>query len=415
MVRVVFVAPFVMSATLRFVHATACLPGVRLGLVTQEPLSKLPAAIRERLSAHYQVADCLDAGQLARAVRLMAGKLGGVDRLMGALEQLQIQLGQVRDHLGIPGMSEAVARNFREKDRMKDVLHAAGLPCARHRAVESAADALGFVREVGYPVVLKPPDGAAAVGTYRVTGEAELGRALSALRAGPGRAAVIEEFVTGLENSLETVCIRGQAIWDSHTRYTPAPLHVLENEWIQWTVLLPREDDDADTAAARAPARAALEALGIGTGLTHMEWFHTSRGAVISEVAARPPGAQIMPLNSYAHDVDFHAMWARLMVFEEFDVPVRKYATGAAFFRGQRGRHSRGERAAKGRIIKLHGVDRAQRELGHLVVEANLPELGAPRRASYEGDGYAIVRHPDTSVVEHALERLVALVQVEVG
>jgi hypothetical protein len=410
MMRVIFVAPFFLPATLCFIDAVASLHGIRLGLISQDHLDRLPASLRGRLSGHYQVRDALDPGQLAVAARFLAGKLGGVDRLFGALEQLQVQLGQVRDHLGIEGMSAEVARNFRDKGRMKDVLSAAGLPCARHATVDSTPAAVAFVRQIGLPVVLKPPDGAAAVSTYRVSSDAELERALAALQPRPGRPIVIEEFVTGRENSLETVCIGGRAVWDSHTRYTPAPLHVLENPWIQWTVLLPREQDDADTAAIRAPARAALEKLGMRTGLTHMEWFHTARDPVISEVAARPPGAQIIPLNSYAHDVDFHQLWARLMVFEKFSPPERTYATGAAFFRGQ----PMGRGSGSG-IIAIHGLDRAQREIGHLVVEANLPEIGTQKRTSYEGEGYAILRHPDTEVVERALARLVALVQVEVA
>lgn len=413
MKRVVFVAPFFLPATLRFVNAVAVQHDVTLGLVSQDSLDRLPEFIRNRLSGHYQVRDCMDVDQLIQAVSFLATRLGGgLDRLMAALEQLQEPLGHVRDRLGIPGMSAGVARNFRDKGRMKDVLHKAGLPCARHATVSSAQDVLRFVGEVGFPVVIKPPDGAGAVSTYRIKDRAELDRALEALQPGPGRTLVVEEFVTGRENSLETVMVRGQPVWDSHTRYLPAPLNVLENSWIQWAVLLPREPDDADTTAIRTHARAALRELGMQTGLSHMEWFHTGRGGVISEVAARPPGAQIMPLNSYAHDVDFHQLWARLIVHEEFTAPERKYSTGVAFFRGQfLGKQGDGS----GRIVALHGLDRAQQELGHLVVEANLPRLGHHKRATYEGDGYAILRHPDTSVIEQALKRLVSLVQVEVA
>ena len=52
----------------------------------------------------------------------------------GALEQLQIPLGAVRDRLGIEGMGEAAATRFRDKAVMKDAMRRAGLPCARHRA-----------------------------------------------------------------------------------------------------------------------------------------------------------------------------------------------------------------------------------------------------------------------------------------
>ncbi len=322
-------------------------------------------------------------------------------------------LGRVRDHLGIEGMGARAARNFRDKGRMKTALREASVSCARHATVNSSAQAVEALARIGYPAIIKPPAGAGAVATYRVNDSNELRRVLAVVQPRPARPVVIEEFVTGLENSLESVSIRGQVVWDSHTRYNPAPLTVLENPWIQWTVLLPREQDDRDTAAVRPAAHAALNALGMHTGLSHMEWFHTDRGAVISEVAARPPGAQIIPLNSYAHDVDFYMMWARLMVFDEWHAPERKYATGAAFFRGQRLR-ARGEPGVPGRITSIHGLERAQEQVGHLVVEANLPRLGASKRRTYEGDGYAILRHPDTHVVEKALEQLVALVQVEI-
>ena len=37
----------------------------------------------------------------------------------------------------------------------------------------------------------------------------------------------------------------------------------------------------------------ALAALGMGTGLSHMEWFLRKDGSpVVSEVGARPPGAK---------------------------------------------------------------------------------------------------------------------------
>jgi hypothetical protein len=196
---------------------------------------------------------------------------------------------------------------------MKDVLRGAGVPCARHKRLNSAAEGWVFAREVGFPMIVKPPDAAAAKGTFRVTDARTASRRHSTpCVPSPDHPAVAEEFVTGLERSFETVSIRGRAVWDSSTRYNPAPLHVLENPWIQWTVLLPREVETSDTQAVRPYARAALEALGMRTGISHMEWFRRDRAGTgpgpvaISEVGARPPGAQIMSINSYAHDVDFY-------------------------------------------------------------------------------------------------------------
>ena len=123
----------------------------------------------------------------------------------------------------------------------------------------------------------------------------------------------------------------------------------------------------------------------------------------VSEVGARPPGAQFSTLMSFAYDVDMYEAWARLMVYDTFDPPERNWAVGAAYLRPQ----------GHGRIRAVHGIDRLDPALHDLVVMARLPEAGQPTSASYEGDGYVIVRHPETAVVEQALERLITTLQIE--
>lgn len=410
--RVIFIAPFNLPVTMRFVAAVANLPNVKLGLVSQQSADVLAPELRRKLAAHYRVEDGLDVNRLEPAVRAVARELGGCDRLLGTLEQLQVQLGQLRDRLGIDGMGEEASRNFRDKARMKDVLSRHGIPCARHRRLTSAAEGWAFAREIGFPLIVKPPDSAAAKGTFRVTDDTTLQQALQALQPSPAHPAVAEEFVTGRERSFETVTIRGKPVWFSSTVYDPPPLHVLENPWIQWTVLLPREEETEDTRLVRPHALAALAALGMGTGLSHMEWFRRDKSppVAISEVGARPPGAQIVSLNSYAHAVDFYEKWARLVVHEQWEAPPRKFAVGVVFFRGQ---PPAGRPAS--RVVTIHGLEQAQRECGELVVEAKLPQVGQPRAETYEGEGYAIIRHPDTEVVARALRRTISLVRVELG
>jgi len=70
-------------------------------------------------------------------------------------------------------------------------------------------------------------------------------------------------------------------------------------------VLLPRENKGPQYDEIRRVGARALEVLGMQTGLTHMEWFRRRDGSVaISEVAARPPGAQITNLLSHAHETE---------------------------------------------------------------------------------------------------------------
>lgn len=405
-VTAIFVAPVLAPTTLRFVEATAGLDGVRLGLITQEGPAKLTPWLEERLSAYDRVEDGLDPAELLLSVQRIAGKIGRPQRLFGALEQLQVPLAQVREALGIPGAGVDTAKNFRDKAKMKDVLRAAGVPCARHGLAETPSQAREFSRAIGFPLVVKPPAGAAAKNTFRVNDSEELEQCLLIVPPTADRPLMLEEFIVGTEHSFDTVSIDGRPVWHSLTHYTPGPLEVMQNPWIQWTVLLPREVDHPRYNDIRSVAFRALAALGMGTGLSHMEWFRRNDGTVaVSEVGARPPGAQFTTLISYAHDVDFYRSWGKLMTLDTFDPPKRRYAAGIAYLRGQ----------GSGRVAAIHGLDRAQEELGEMVVEVQLPQQGQHPASSYEGEGYIVLRHPQTARVEQGLKRLVELVRIELA
>jgi hypothetical protein len=401
-----FVAPYLLNTTMQFVEAAARLPGVSMALITCEPVDRVPPGLRESLAGHWRIDDPLDAGQIAGAVQGLSGQLGPVQRLLAVLEQLQVPLAQVREHLGVPGMDVVTARNFRDKAQMKTVLRAAGVPCARHRLAGSAADAQSFAAEVGFPLVVKPPAGAGAKSTFRLDDRGDLTAWLDTIPPSPDRPALIEEFLTGEEGSYDSVMVDGQVVWDSVSDYLPAPLEVLRHPWMQWVVRLPRDIGGPEYKGIRAVAPTALRALGLHTGLTHMEWFRRPDGTVaVSEVGARPPGAQITSMLCYAHDFDLYTAWARLMVEGTFEPPERKWAAGTVYLRGQ----------GAGQVKATRGLDALPPEVSSLVVDSRLPRPGQPSTGSYEGDGYITVRHPDTAVVTRALKTLVTTVRVELG
>jgi ATP-grasp domain len=402
--NVVFVAPFALDTTMRFARAAAGLADVRLLGVLQEPPRGDDAGLFVDL---VTVRDGLDAGQLVEAARLLERRHGPIHRVLGILEALQVQLGEVRRALGVPGTSPETADLFRDKARMKDELRRCGLPCARHRLLRSWSDAEAFVAEVGLPLVLKPPAGMGCKATWRVRTASELRGALAAIHASPDNPALAEELLIGKEFSFETITIGGQVRFHSLSRYYPTPLEVMETPWIQWVCVLPRDIAGAEWVDATELGMRAVTALGLDTGFTHMEWFRRDDGSLaIGEIAARPPGANIVRMTGVAHDADLYRAWARAVVDDAFDGPwARKYAVGCAYLRG----------VGRGRVLRVTGVERAQALVGRLVVEARLPQPGAPRNDSYEGDGHVIVRDPDTEVVTAAMRTIVETIQVQYG
>jgi len=402
MLNAIFAAPVLSENAARVIAAAGRLEGVRLGVVTQDPIEKLPEPLRGGVAQHWRVADVLDLDQLAGAVEAVTERLGGVDRLFAAYEQLQVPIALVRERFGVEGMSADAARNFRDKARMKELFDAAGLPCARHARVTSAAEAWRFAEANGYPVVVKPLEGAGARSTFRVDTAEQLA---DALRLAPPPL-LIEEHIVGDEHSFEGVMVDGRLVWHSLTHYRPTPLEVLRNGWIQWCIHLPRETGAPGYDDIRAAAARALEILGMETGLCHLEWFRRRDGSIaISEVAARPPGAQIMELVSYAHDIDFDAAWVRLMILGTFEPVVPQWSTGIAFLRGQ----------GEGRVKAVHRVEEAAVAAGSLVIEARLPSIGQSPSGSYEGEGFIILRDRETAVVGRGLETIINLIHVELG
>lgn len=380
------------------------LPNLRIAVVSQQGIEALDSRVARRIVGHWRVNDITDASQLAVAVEALQNKFGPVHRCFAAYEQSQLPLAMVRERLGIVGLSSTAANNFRDKARMKDVLRSAGIPVARHRLLTSRTVARDFVRDVGLPIVVKPPAGAGAIATMRIEHHEALENFLSSYPELPHEPMLAEEFLRGTEHSIETVSIRGEAVWHSITHYFPTPLQVLENPWIQWGVLLPREVDESGFNDIRDVNDRALAALGMNTGVSHCEWFRREDNSVaISEIAARPPGAQITTMISRAHDIDFVKAWVDLMVHGTFEVPTRQYAVATAYLRGQ----------GQGRVQAIHGLDKVERDVGSLICDHRLPTIGQTPTGSYEGEGYIMVRHPSTSVAFEALQTIISSVRVQ--
>ena len=118
------------------------------------------------------------------------------------------------------------------------------MPCARHQLVTNPDEALTFAEAVGFPLVAKPPAGAGAQATYRLDDMAALRGWLDAIPPHIEAPGLLEEFLVGDEHTFDSVTVGGETVFSSISDYFPTPLDVLRQPWIQWTVVLPREQND---------------------------------------------------------------------------------------------------------------------------------------------------------------------------
>ena len=62
MTHVVFIAPLFLETTNRYVEGFANIDNITLSVISQDPESSIPRALKSRVAGHYRVTNTLDAG-----------------------------------------------------------------------------------------------------------------------------------------------------------------------------------------------------------------------------------------------------------------------------------------------------------------------------------------------------------------
>jgi biotin carboxylase len=382
-VRVVFLSPTYPPEMRQFTRGLAEVGCEVLGVGDGQPDPEL----RRWLSDYLQVPAIMDEEDvLARVHAWVRGR--EIDRVLANWEPLVIVAARLRERFGLPGMSVDTVRGFRDKQLMKERVAAAGLRVPRAQRVRSVKDVWEAVEHTGFPAIIKPIAGAGSADTYKVEDRADMERVLGRMRHVPE--AVCEEFIEGVEHTYDTVCIDGRPAYESVTQYIPNAIEMRSLEWVSPIMLSVRDLRQGWVQGGIELGRKVLLALGMGDGMTHMEWFLTKSGeAVFGEVACRPGGARVVDMMNFTSDIDLFREWARVAVWRSFEAPTeRKYNVGIIFKRAQ----------GQGRISAIVGLREFLERYGAHVVEETLLRPGTPRRDwknTLLSDGYLTIRHPD--------------------
>jgi len=384
--RVVFLAPSYPPEMQQYTRGLAEV-GAEVYGVGDTPAQALPVEFKRHLYDYLQVPRLLDeADVVSRVTTWLRGR--EVDRVLANWEVMVETCARLRERLGVPGMAVDTVRGFRDKQLMKERVAAAGLRVPRAERVRTVAETRAAADRVGFPLILKPIAGAGSADTYRVNDGAALDATLARMQH--VAEASCEEYISGEEYTFDTVCIGGVPAFENVAQYLPRPLEARSNEWISPVIITVRDLTQAKLAGGLALGRAALGALGMGDGFTHMEWFRKPDGEVVfGEIGCRPGGAHLVDQMNYTCDIDLFREWARVVCWGRFDAPtVRKYNAAIIFKRAK----------GHGRITRIDGLAEFLRRNGEHVVEQRLLLPGAPRRdwkKTLVSDGYLLLRHPD--------------------
>jgi hypothetical protein len=88
-----------------------------------------------------------------------------------------------------------------------------------------------------------------------------------------GATVVIEEFIEGHEGFYDTLTIEGRVAHDFISHYFPNVLEAMRARWISPQIIATNRMDAPAYAEVKEMGQQVVEALGIGTAATHMEWF----------------------------------------------------------------------------------------------------------------------------------------------
>ena len=270
--------------------------------------------------------------QCVRVIKSLDLNIAGVVTFM---EMAVLLTSRVADAMGLPGMCPEGVAIARDKRMLREASKAAGLGSVQACWIKCESDLAIAAGQVGFPSVLKPVVGADSLGVKRVDNFDELrtafleaklvmgslvissgllttstSSALSAASADLPVEFLLEEYLDGPEVDVDLVLHEGRCCYSavSDNGVTVEP-YFTETYGILPS-LLPIDDQTALTTLAVE----SVLAIGLDSGVFHIEAKLTSRGPRLIEVNARLGGGPIREMHKRVFGVDLAAEQLRLAV-----------------------------------------------------------------------------------------------------
>lgn len=216
--------------------------------------------------------------------------------------------------LGLVGNPIATAPARVDKWLMKQQLVERGVPCPRFKALPREQPVADLAPEIGFPLIVKPCEGAGGIAVRLCRSPQELGHALDAVAAidpiflGSRGNTLVEQYIAGEEYCLTTANLGGsRKVLLSLARYekddaTGRPT-VYRNIWSM-------PIDDARAQRWFAYAADVNRALEVEYGINDIEFKAPDGDALLIELNNRLPGAKLPTLielctgiNCYAENI----------------------------------------------------------------------------------------------------------------
>ncbi|MFF9436434.1 ATP-grasp domain-containing protein [Streptomyces sp. NPDC014735] len=244
---------------------------------------------------------------------------------------------QLAKELGLPGADPEAVAACRDKARTRQLLAEHGVPSARSVLVGNAEEAAAAADAIGYPVVVKPRGLGGSAGVrradYREHVTAYYEEAAAATLIGLEDSAVpgvlVEAYLRGPEISVECL-VRSRG--DVHLAAITRKRLGTEPAFLETGHLVDATDPLLDDPALHHVVTEAIKAVGITTGILHVEVRLTSQGPRIIELNARLGGDLIPRLVHLATGVSLPQAQAALATGDTPDLTASVRQSAAVEF-----------------------------------------------------------------------------------
>lgn len=316
----VFVSPHFPDSYYRFCRGLKN-NGVNVLGIADVPYDYLPQNVKDSLCDYYYVHSLENYDEKTRALGYFISKYGHIDFLESNNEYWLESDSWLRTDFNIfTGPKSEDIKYFRYKSLMKEKYKLANVKTARYHLVENEEDTRAFVKEVGFPLIVKPDDGVGAGNTHKLKNEADLDNFLKT--KDPHVKFIMEEFIKGELISFDGVCdSKGRVAFPTHHVF-PTPIMDVVNEdkdvFYYTNKEIPQDLYDA--------GQRVLLAFGAKSRFYHLEFFRLTedkkglgkKGDLIGlEVNMRAPGGYTPDMINFAYSCDIYQIWADVMAFDE--------------------------------------------------------------------------------------------------
>ena len=303
------------------------------------PYDDLIPELKDSLTEYFKVDSLEDYEAVYRAVGYFIFKYGRIDWLESNNEYWLERDARLRTDFHITsGFQVEDMPRIKYKSKMKEYYQKVGIATARYHIVDDLKGCKAFIKEVGWPVVVKPDNGVGASHTYKLSSDKELKDFLENKRR-EGVSYIIEEFIHAEVNSYDAIIdSQGEPIFETGN-VTPMSIMDIVNEEDNSIYYIVKDLPD-DT---RKAGRATVKSFGVKSRFVHFEFFRLTRdqrgmgqkGAVVAlEVNMRPCGGFSPDMMNFANSTNVYKIWADMIAFDHSTLETGKHAFCA--FAGRR-------------------------------------------------------------------------------